>query len=140
MLRAGARGPALVERIDLSAYELTPERVGSFDFAFMGALGLHLRDPVRAHTAVGSVTRGAFLSVESISLGLTLTRPGVPAADLAARGVPRWWTPNLAGHRRMLEAAGFEVEASGGPFFVPFGAGFPRRFVCSSSPPDGCDA
>jgi hypothetical protein len=38
--------------------------------------------------------------------------------------VPRWWTPNLKGHRRMLEAAGFEVAAKGGPFFLPFGEGF----------------
>jgi tRNA (mo5U34)-methyltransferase len=113
-----------VERIDMAVYELAPERVGSFDFVFMGALALHLRDPVRAYAAVRSVTRGEFLSSEAISMGLTLTRPTMPAADLAARGAPRWWTPNIAGHRRMLRAAGFDVVASGGPFFVPFGEGF----------------
>jgi tRNA (mo5U34)-methyltransferase len=114
-----------VERIDLSAYELTPERAGSFDFVFMGALALHLRDPVAAYAAIRSVTRGEFLSVEVISLGLTLARPGMPAADLVGQGQPRWWTPNLAGHRRMLEAAGFTVTGRGGPLFVPFGDGFP---------------
>jgi tRNA (mo5U34)-methyltransferase len=113
-----------VERIDLPVYELSPERVGGFDFVFMGALALHLRDPVRAYGAVRSVTGGRFLSAEVISVGLTLTRPTVPAADLAARDVPRWWTPNVAGHRRMLEAAGFELVGRGGPFFVPFGQGF----------------
>ncbi|MEA2368371.1 MAG: tRNA (mo5U34)-methyltransferase [Thermoleophilaceae bacterium] len=113
-----------VERVDLAIYELSPERIGSFDFVVMGALALHLRDPVLAYGAVRSVTRGQFLSVEVISLGLTLTRPGLPAADLAARGLPRWWTPNVAGHRRMLAAAGFEVAAKGGPISMPFGAGF----------------
>jgi tRNA (mo5U34)-methyltransferase len=113
-----------VERVDLPVYDLTPERLGTFDFVFMGALALHLRDPVRAYGAVRSVTRGRFLSAEVISIGLTIARPAMPAADLAARGLPRWWTPNRAGHRRMLEAAGFDVIERGGPFFVPFGAGF----------------
>jgi tRNA (mo5U34)-methyltransferase len=113
-----------VERIDMPVYELAPERVGSFDFVFMGALALHLRDPVRAYAAVRSVTGGEFLSAELISMSLTLTRPTMPAADLAASGAPRWWTPNIAGHRRMLESAGFKVVSSGGPFFVAFGEGF----------------
>jgi hypothetical protein len=90
----------------------------------LGALALHLRDPVLAYAAVRSVTAGEFLSAEAISMSLTLTRPTMPAADLAGRGAPRWWTPNVVGHRRMLEAAGFEVVARGGPFFVPFGDGF----------------
>ncbi|HEX8074922.1 MAG TPA: class I SAM-dependent methyltransferase [Thermoleophilaceae bacterium] len=113
-----------VERLDLTVYQLDPERLGSFDFVFMGALALHLRDPVRAYAAIRSVTGGEFLSVEVVSLSLTLTRPRTPAADLAARGQPRWWTPNIAGHRRMLRAAGFSLLASGGPLLVPFGAGF----------------
>ena len=113
-----------VERVDLPVYDLTPERVGEFDFVFMGALALHLRDPVLAYRAVRSVACGEFLSAEVVSMSLTLTRPTMPAADLAAKGAPRWWTPNVAGHRRMLEAAGFEIVERGGPFFMPFGAGF----------------
>jgi SAM-dependent methyltransferase len=114
-----------VERRDVSVYELAPETVGSFDFVFMGALMLHLRDPVGALTAIRSVVGGEFLSTDSISLWTSISHPGVPAALLDAEGKPRWWTPNLTGYRRMLEAAGFRIESSGGPYFTPFGRGFP---------------
>jgi hypothetical protein len=113
-----------VERHDLSVYELSPDRFGSFDFVFMGALMLHLRDPVAALTAIRSVVAGEFLSTDTISLWTSLSHPGVPAAMLDADGKPRWWTPNLAGYRRMLEAAGFEIRSSGRPYFTPFGRGF----------------
>src|SRR5687767_11626983 len=50
-----------VERRYLSIYELDPADVGQFDFAVLGTLLLHLRDPVTALTAVRSVVRGRFL-------------------------------------------------------------------------------
>jgi tRNA (mo5U34)-methyltransferase len=114
-----------VERVDLRVYDLSPERLGSFDFVFMGALALHLRDPIGAFGAIRSVTGGQFLSAEHISMSMTITRPTTPAADLAGeRGIPRWWTPNIVAHRRMLTAAGFEIVDAGGPYLVPFGDGF----------------
>ena len=39
----------------------------------------------------------------------------------------QWWVVNAAGHRRMLEAAGFEVVDSHGPYCEPFGKGHPPR-------------
>lgn len=35
------------KRVDVSVYEASVEALGTFDFAFMGALMLHLRDPVK---------------------------------------------------------------------------------------------
>lgn len=115
-----------VERVTASVYQLPACDLGEFDFVFMGALMLHLRDPVGALRAVRAVTRGEFLSADSISLTATLTHPLSPAALLRGADEPRWWTPNLRGYRRMIQAAGFEILESGGPFFMPFGAGFPR--------------
>ena len=93
-----------------------------------GSLLLHLRDPVRALEAIGSVCTGAFMSVEAISLPLTLLWGRRPAAELSGDdNVCQWWTANTAGHRRLLETAGFRVERSVGPFSEPFGSGHPSR-------------
>ncbi len=39
----------------------------------------------------------------------------------------QWWVPTVAGHRRMLCAAGFEVLRQGRPYSVPFGPAHPAR-------------
>jgi tRNA (mo5U34)-methyltransferase len=114
-----------VERVAMSVYELRAAELGEFDFVFMGALMLHLRDPVGALNSIRGVTRGELLSADIVSLSATVAHLSQPAALLRAVDEPRWWTPNLAAHRRMIEAAGFEILEAGGPFFMPFGAGFP---------------
>ena len=40
-----------VERHEMTVYEISPERLGTFDFVFVGSLLLHLRDPFRQATA-----------------------------------------------------------------------------------------
>src|SRR5262249_40673213 len=61
-----------VQQRDLSVYDLAPDLVGEFDFVFMGSLLLHLRDPIRALSAIGGVLRGELLSVDALSPPLTL--------------------------------------------------------------------
>lgn len=120
-----------IERRDLSVYELSPDEVGRFDFVFMGNVLLHLSDPGRALSAVRSVTRGLFLSYEMIQLLLTLMRPRTPLGQLWHLDDARWWTPNLAGHRRLVEAGGFVIERAGHPLLQPFGdhlAAWPRSW------------
>jgi tRNA (mo5U34)-methyltransferase len=117
-----------VERIDASLYDLDPARLGQFDFVFLGNILLHLADPARALRALRSVTKpdGTLLSYEAISLPLTLLRPRTPTAQLWHEDHAQWWTPNLAGHRRLLHAGGWEVARAGRPGFQPFGARMPR--------------
>jgi len=107
-----------VERHDLRVYDLDPDGLGRFDFAFMGSLLLHLRDPVGAAAAVRKVlTHDAeLLSVDSISPLLTALHPRQPVARLEAPGWPLWWVMNLTAYRRIFPAAGFEVTAAGRPF------------------------
>jgi len=47
-----------VRRETISVYDLSPERLGSFDLVFCGDLLLHLTDPIRALQRIRSVTRG----------------------------------------------------------------------------------
>jgi tRNA (mo5U34)-methyltransferase len=98
-----------VERLEMSAYDLDPDRVGRFDFVYLGSLLLHLRDPVRALEAVRSVCAGTFLLCDAIDTTLTLLHPRAPLASLDGTGRPWWWKPNAAGLQRMVEAAGFAV-------------------------------
>jgi tRNA (mo5U34)-methyltransferase len=103
---------------ELSAYDLTPEDIGEFDFVFIGSVLMHLRDPVAALAAIGSVLRGKLLSVDAISPRLTLQHPRRPMASLEAPGWPLWWVPNLSAYRALFPAAKLEVVDTGRPFFV----------------------
>jgi tRNA (mo5U34)-methyltransferase len=112
----------------ISIYELDPDSVGRFDVVVCGSLLLHLRDPLRALEAVRSVCDGVFLSAEEIRLSLSVRHPRRPLAELNGSGVLcQWWVPNLAGHRRMLFAAGFEIERRCRPYSIPFGPAHPPR-------------
>lgn len=117
-----------VEREWLNVYELSAERLGSFDVVVCGSLLLHLRDPIRALEAIRTVCGSRFMSSEQIDLGLTAMHPRSPLARFDGLSeLLHWWTANAAGHRRMLEAAGFEIERSSGLLGYPFGPGHPRR-------------
>lgn len=99
-----------VERRELSVYDLDPTDVGTFDFVYMGSILIHLRDPVRALECVRRVCAGELLSVDTVDPLLTAMHPSGPVASLDAVGRPWWWRPNVAGLRRMVEAAGFSVD------------------------------
>lgn len=112
-----------VQRVDCSLYDLSPDTLDTFDFVFMGNILLHLSDPASALRALRGVTRpdGTLLSFEAISMPMTVLRPRTPAGQLWHEDHGQWWTPNLAGHRRLLHAGGWDVVDSGGPLFQPFG-------------------
>ncbi len=112
-----------VERRFIDIYDLSPETVGTFDVVVCGTLLLHLRDPLRALAAIRSVCRDAFLSVEEIDLTLSVLRRTPCTRLMGVQG--QWHVPNAAGHRRMLDMAGFDVLETTRPFPRPFGTGHP---------------
>jgi tRNA (mo5U34)-methyltransferase len=115
-----------VQKRAVSVYHLTPEALGTFDVVVCGSLMLHLRDPVRALEAIRSVCSGSFMSAEEISLPLSLLFRRRPLAE--ARFSPsscQWWTVNAAGHRRIVEAAGFEVTDESRLYPLRLGRGHP---------------
>lgn len=117
-----------VEHVEINIYDLSPERLGTFDVVVCGSLMLHLRDPLRALAAIRSVTGGVFLSAETIDLPLTIAHPRRPVSVLNGMGgLVHWTIPNMAGHRRMVQASGFKIERATRPYTIPFGAGHPER-------------
>jgi tRNA (mo5U34)-methyltransferase len=118
-----------VQRLDVSAYDLSPAAVGAFDVVYCGSLTLHLRDPVGALMAIRSVCRGLLVLEDAIDVPLTRLLRRHPAATLDARGRPWWWKVNAAGLARLAEAAGFAVLEGPRRFSMPFGAGGPTPRV-----------
>ena len=116
-----------VQRRDMSVYDLSPSGIGEFDFAVIGTLLLHLRDPVGALSAIGRVLRGELLVNDAVSLSLSALRPRTPAAKLmGVPGLPFWWLPNVSGLRQLVVSAGYEILASHGPYRVRLGSGSAR--------------
>ena len=113
-----------VRREYINVYDLSPERVGTFDVVVCGGLLLHLRDPFRALAAIRSVCRTAFLSIEQVEATLAARVARRPALVLkGANG--QWAVPNPDGHRRMLEMAGFRVDRVMFPYVAPLGVAHP---------------
>lgn len=121
------------ERMPLNVYDLSPDSVGTFDFAFIGAILLHLRDPIKALNAVRTVTDELLIGDVVWLAGTRMFRKR-PVALLQGINTSRWWTVNLAGLKRMCVSAGFEIIDSGGPFYVPFGDGHPGGSNRSRNP------
>jgi tRNA (mo5U34)-methyltransferase len=115
-----------VQREQMSVYDLSPERVGTFDVVICGSLLLHLEEPLRALEAIRGVCGGAFISAEQVRIDLSLMHPRRPLAQLNGSGEAcQWWVPNAAGHRRMVFATGFRIDRATRPYSVPFGPAHP---------------
>ena len=97
-----------VDRVECSVYDV--EKLGRFDFVFIGTILIHLRDPVGALMAVRDVT-AEVISCDHVSASLSALP--YPAANIAGRGEPHWWTPNVRCHKRWLTSAGFTILGSG---------------------------
>ena len=115
-----------VERVAATIYDLDPDRVGTFDFVYLGSILLHLRDPVGALMKVAAVCQGQLLSVDAYDIGLTVAHPRRPVAGLDGVGRPWWWKANIPGIVRMLEAGGFRPTSKPTRFMMPPGAGQPK--------------
>jgi len=102
------------EYINARVYDLSPALFGgrTFDLVFMGALLVHLRDPIGALMAARSVCRQRLIA--------TTVRHGIPDAEeppamMALSGDSiSWWSPNQACLLRWFRAAGFaRADADG---------------------------
>jgi tRNA (mo5U34)-methyltransferase len=99
-----------VERVLLSAYDLSPE-LGTFDFVFCGDLLLHLKDPITPIENIRSVCTGSAVIVNVIKKFRFMESR--PMAELDGLDNFEWWVTNLEGLVRLVRAAGFaRVEAS----------------------------
>jgi tRNA (mo5U34)-methyltransferase len=114
------------ERHELTVYEISPERLGTFDFVFVGSLLLHLRDPIGALEQIRTVATGEVVVNDCIEYVLTKLYRRTPMARLDAEDRVWWWQVNLAALHSMIEQAGFQIMEAGSPYFVPFGPRYPQ--------------
>jgi SAM-dependent methyltransferase len=109
-LAAGLLGRS-ARRVVCDVLELTPERIGGrVDVTFMGALLIHLRDPVQALERIHEALNpdGRLYQLEPISLRLSLLHPRSPVARLQSLETPfNWWLANRAALKAWLGTAGF---------------------------------
>ncbi len=98
-----------VDRVACNVMELEPAAIGGpVDFAFVGALLLHLRDPVRGLENIRATLRpgGTLIVLEGVCLRDTILHP----RGAMGRFNPSpfdWWLPNLYALRQFIEMAGF---------------------------------
>jgi tRNA (mo5U34)-methyltransferase len=111
-----------VARRHISVYDLDPEDVGEYDFAVMGTLLHHLRDPLRALASVRKVVRGQFMLCAHVTPSIDAFRRR-PMAQISELFGPYWAIANPAGYRRWMETAGFDVLSVSRPYFIRRGRG-----------------
>ena len=120
---AGDRGPgerfglaaellgSQVRRLVANVYDLDVALLGGVvDYAVVGDLLLHLRDPVGALERVRGVLgdEGTLLSLEQLNVPLTVLHPRRAAARFQATVTSmNWWEPNVRALLDWLRVAGF---------------------------------
>jgi SAM-dependent methyltransferase len=102
-----------VRRVVSNLYGLSPELLsGAVDYAVLGDVLLHVRDPVRGLEAVRSVLApaGRLLLLEEVNVVLTVLRPRAAWASFQARGTNyNWWKGNYRCLLDWLALAGFST-------------------------------
>lgn len=94
-----------VERVEVSVYDLDPERMGTFDFVHVADLLLHLENPIAALRAIRKVTRHRALIADCFD-------PNLPSGAVRYLGgweVATWWSPSLDALAQMVIDAGFKT-------------------------------
>jgi SAM-dependent methyltransferase len=111
-LAAQALGSS-ARRVVCDVYDLEPDVVGGpVDVAFVGALLLHLRDPVRALERLHATLApgGVLILLEPFAVRQTLLHPSAPVARFEAHLTAfNWWVANVAALRAWVRAAGFRT-------------------------------
>lgn len=100
-----------VKRKVLSVYELSPERIGTFDFVFMSDLMLHLREPLRALESVWRVAGGEVIIADAYDR--QLENAGVENSVRFLLGLDDysgcfWWNFTSTALEVMLRVARFQ--------------------------------
>jgi tRNA (mo5U34)-methyltransferase len=125
-----------VQRVACNVLSLTPDAIGGpVDVAFLGAVLVHVRDPVGALERIReSLTPdGRLIAVEAVSMRNTALHPHSPVARFdTAQGPFNWWLPNLRTLHMFLWAAGYGPATRIG-FFRPPAKPEIRAWYCGLS-------
>ena len=96
-----------VMREVLSVYDLSPEKVGTFDLVFVGDLLLHLQNPILALERVHSVTKSYAIIADVFDPKIDKTGEKYLARCMGGWKYCVWWQPSRSCLTQMLKAAGF---------------------------------
>lgn len=119
-----------VERNVGSLLELSAERIGGpADFAFVGSLLLHLRDPVGGLEAVHRALKPGARIVLFEPASMKLKRGGPAAEFRALKGIWTWWYPNVECLEHWLRTAGFDQVTRHGEAIVKDITGNKQKLV-----------
>ncbi|WP_198157713.1 class I SAM-dependent methyltransferase [Methylobacterium nodulans] len=100
-----------VKHTHCNVYDLSPERLGRFDFVHCGDLLLHLRDPARALYNIRRVTRGTAMISDCIYPDLDRL-DGLPIMQYdGAFSENIWWRFSAHALSAMIRDAGFDHVA-----------------------------
>jgi SAM-dependent methyltransferase len=127
-----------VERLGLSIYDATPERVGGpFDLVFCGSVLVHLRDPMLALERMARLCRGNLVLAEEYSRRLEPI-PLLKTAEFRGE-TPwmTWWRPTTRTWLAMVRCAGFTEVRRYGKFTIRFRAqrgGVPHVVIHARGP------
>lgn len=112
------------DRINMSLYDVTPERLGKFDYVLFYGVLYHCRHPLLALDKLSAVCKGELRVESAICDDYSAYRGGIgqgyPSnenqclAEFYPRNeygdnVTNWWAPNMQCLKSMMEAAGFNV-------------------------------
>ncbi len=120
-----------VERRSINVYDLTPEAVdGPVDLVFVGAMLLHLRDPVGALERLHDVLRpgGRLVLYEPVDRVLSKRKEPL-ARFMQGATVWTWWYANPACLRDWVTTAGFRDVTEHGTRDVVDGTGNRQRLL-----------
>lgn len=109
-----------VDRVAVSAYEATPERLGTFDLVFVGSVLVHLRDPMLALERLASLCTGRLILCEPHSRRLRWLPLGNVVQFTGESPYMTWWLPTVRAWTSMIRCAGFDDVRVQGRFDMRF--------------------
>jgi tRNA (mo5U34)-methyltransferase len=120
-----------VRREALSVYDLSPERLGTFDFVFCSNLLLHLKHPIKALENIRRVTKDRAVIVDTFNPLL----PQKTIKYIGGTGESVWWYFSLGALEQMIRDAGFDHVTLTRKFRMTYGNGTPLwQAVFSATP------
>lgn len=110
-----------VERVSCNIYELTPERLGTFDLAFCGSVLMHLRDQLLALERIAAVCTDRLVLAEEYDRLTSLVPAALSRYRADREPAVIFWAPNVRAWKRMVWSAGFDEVREHGRFRMKVG-------------------
>jgi len=102
-----------VKRVGMTAYEISPEKLGMFDTVLYLGVLYHLLNPMLGLARARSVCKGEMFLQTTMDIDtsekpiMSFTEGGIDVSGPNSLDFSHWWTPNLACLKAMLRTAGF---------------------------------